>query len=114
MRIQMELHPYLRQEVALAYFKEKGIHVTAYSPLGSPDSAAIFQRHLAPDLLGDPIVREVAEKLGKNVGQVQTERIPYTDRSLHSDALCQILIRWGLQRDTSVLVKSVKPERIKV
>ncbi|KAK9464162.1 NADP-dependent oxidoreductase domain-containing protein [Lipomyces oligophaga] len=80
---QVELHPYLPQHKLLALCKEKGIHVTAYSPLGSTS---------AP-LQNEPVVKAIAEKLGKTSPQ--------------------ILISWAVSRGTSVLPKSVTPDRVR-
>ena len=90
--VQVEVHPYWRQDSLLAYCKDKGIHVTAYSPLGSPDSSTMFQRK-GPKLMDDPTLAAIASKLNK------------------SPAQC--LIRWGIQHGTSVLPKSVNEGRIK-
>ena len=51
---QIENHPDLPQQEIVDFCKEKGIHVTAYSPLGSTGS---------PLLTAEPIV-EVANKRG--------------------------------------------------
>lgn len=51
---QIENHPYLPQQDIVDFCKEKGIHVTAYSPLGSSGSP----------LLNEERVTEVAEKHG--------------------------------------------------
>lgn len=56
---QVEIHPYWRQERLVSFCRKNNIHVTAYSPLGSPDSAAMFNRH-APVLMQDPVVKAVA------------------------------------------------------
>jgi hypothetical protein len=45
---QVELHPYLPQDALVAYCQARGIHVTAYSSLGSGGT---------PSLLQDPTVR---------------------------------------------------------
>ncbi|KAK9377988.1 NADP-dependent oxidoreductase domain-containing protein [Kockiozyma suomiensis] len=79
---QVELHPYNPQFKLLKYTKEKGIHLTAYSPLGSTD---------AP-LQQEKIVSLIAEKTGKTA--------------------TQILISWAIWRGTSVIPKSVTPSRI--
>jgi len=50
---QVEMHPLLPQTPLVRYCLERGIHVTAYSPLGSPD----FNRS-ARSLINDPVVRE--------------------------------------------------------
>ncbi|CEP12468.1 hypothetical protein [Parasitella parasitica] len=78
---QVELHPYLPQTKLLEYCASKGIHNSAYSPLGSTQST-LFQ---------DKTLAEIAKAHGKSIAQ--------------------ILISWGVTR-TSVLPKSVNPERI--
>lgn len=88
---QIELHPYLPQEKLVSFCKENGLLVTAYSPLGSPDSRA--EKHAQdPKLLEDGIVRAIAQKHGATVGQV--------------------LIAWSVARDIAVIPKSVNQARI--
>ncbi|OVA07824.1 Aldo/keto reductase [Macleaya cordata] len=82
---QMEMHPGWRNDKMLEYCKKNGIHVTAYSPLGSSEGGR--------DLIHDPTVDRVAKKLNKTPGQ--------------------ILVKWGIQRGTSVIPKSTNNERIK-
>ena len=67
---QVEAHPYHRNDALLAWCRERGVHLTAYSPLGSPDSESIFPRKRPLRLLEDPALGEVAGRLGKDVGQV--------------------------------------------
>ena len=49
----------------------QGIHVTAYSPLGSPDSATMMKRSEdAPRLLQEPTVLDISKKHDRPAGQV--------------------------------------------
>ena len=79
---QIELHPNMPSPKTLEYCKSKGIHCTAYSCLGSTDSP----------LSKDETLLSVAKEVGKSPQQV--------------------LLMWGLQRDTSVIPKSVTPKRV--
>eukprot|EP00760_Papus_ankaliazontas_P030538 PhM_4_TR4884/c1_g1_i3/m.35322/K00002/AKR1A1, adh; alcohol dehydrogenase (NADP+) len=88
---QCELHPYHRQDALLAYCKQHNIHMTAYCPLGSPSNQAA--KGVTISMLTDPNIKLVADKYpGATVAQV--------------------LLAWGMQRGTSVIPKSVTPERI--
>ena len=48
----------------------QGIHVTAYSPLGSPDSAEMMKRAHKEPLMQSPKVKEIAAKHNKAAAEV--------------------------------------------
>ncbi len=89
---QVELHPYLQQDELLATCKKHDIEVTAYSPLGSGDRPAGLKNKDDAVLLKDPMISEIAERIGATPAQV--------------------LLSWALHRSTSVIPKSVNRERI--
>ena len=68
---QVEAHPYHRNDALLAWCRERGVHLTAYSPLGSPDSASVFKRD-APVLLEDRELRSIAARLGRSPAQARS------------------------------------------
>ncbi|KAM0750838.1 aldo/keto reductase [Meredithblackwellia eburnea MCA 4105] len=80
---QVESHPYFPQRALTDYCKEKGIHLTAYCPLGQYNSP----------ILKDDVILKLAEKYNKTTGQV--------------------LLNWSIQRGGwSVVPKSSNPTRM--
>ncbi|KAI8336788.1 NADP-dependent oxidoreductase domain-containing protein [Chlamydoabsidia padenii] len=69
---QIELHPYLPQFDVLEYCAAKGIHVTAYSPLGSTNSP----------FLSDPQLQKIA--------------------SAHQTSVAGIMLSWGALRGSVI------------
>jgi alcohol dehydrogenase (NADP+) len=90
---QVELHPLLQQRDLVAYCTSNGIHITAYSPLGSGDRPAFVKAPDAPVLLDNPIIRSIAEA--------------------HERSPAQVLIAWHVQRQISTIPKSVTPARLR-
>ncbi|KAG2618843.1 hypothetical protein PVAP13_3NG141347 [Panicum virgatum] len=83
---QVECHPVWQQDKLRKLCQLKGVHLSAFSPLGSPGVNG-------PSVLNNPIVISVAEKLQKTPAQVA--------------------LRWGIQMGQSVLPKSANEARIK-
>jgi len=91
---QIELHPYNAQTDLIRYCNSQQIHVTAYSPLGTPDNPTPPPN--APVLLQDPVLNAIGQK--------------------HHKSAAQVALRWAVQREggsLSVIPKSTKPARIR-
>lgn len=91
--LQIEMHPYLTQEKLTRFCRESGIGVTAFSPLGAQ---SYFQLNMAQQ---DEAVME-SETI-KSIAAV------------HDRTPAQILLRWGVQRGTSIVPKTSNVDRLK-
>eukprot|EP00727_Mastigamoeba_balamuthi_P014463 m51a1_g9641 putative aldo keto diketogulonate reductase (605) ;mRNA; f:1161175-1163876 len=87
---QVEAHVLLQQPKLREFARHEGIHLTAYSTLGSPGSNFLPQGF--PNLLELPEVVAIAKRMGATPAQV--------------------LLKWALQNGFSVIPKSVTPSRM--
>ena len=78
---QIEVYPYFTQDEVRDFCAEHQIAIEGWSPLGQGT------------VLGDPVIRSIAERAGKTPAQV--------------------VLRWHIQRGDIVFPKSVTPDRIK-
>jgi diketogulonate reductase-like aldo/keto reductase len=81
--IQVESHPYLPEWELLDFCREHGIVLQAFAALGHA---------LEPRLLDDPVIKEIARRVGKTSAQVA--------------------LAWAVQRGTAFLTTSTTPHRI--
>lgn len=90
--LQVEIHPYLTQEKLLRFCRESDIAVTAFSPLGAPSYLPLGMADPGESVLEEEVVREAA---------LRVRRTP-----------AQVVLRWGVQRGTTVIPKTVQPRRL--
>ena len=86
--MKVELHPYFSQVPLVKFCHSKGIHVTAYSPLGQG-------RQKSPVVLDDPKISDIAKSLGEHVTPAQ------------------VILAWIMERGIVAIPKSVTESRIK-
>ncbi|KAF2832849.1 Aldo/keto reductase [Ophiobolus disseminans] len=89
---QIELHPYLQQHSFTDFHKQKGIHVTQYSPFGNQNEIYDSGKGMGK-LMDDPVLVEIGKKHGKTGAQVA--------------------LAWGIAKGHSVIPKSKTESRIK-
>jgi len=90
--LQVESHPYLVQEKLLQFCEQEDIVYTAFSPLGALSYFTLGMAQEGESVMEEPVVKKAAERLGKTPAQV--------------------LLRWGVQRNTAVIPKTSKKERL--
>ncbi|KAK9091290.1 hypothetical protein Sjap_024467 [Stephania japonica] len=82
---QVEMHPAMQQKKLRELCKEKGIHVSAYSPLGGKEWGFDV-------VLGNELLKEIAQNKKKSVAQIG--------------------LRWGYEQGASMVVKSFNRARL--
>ncbi|CAK1356143.1 unnamed protein product [Cercospora beticola] len=90
---QYECHPYLQQTAFYSFHKEKGIHVTQYSPFGNSNEIYDSGKNIGK-LIEDPELVEIGKKYGGKSG-------------------AQGALAWGVTMGRSVIPKSKTEARIK-
>jgi D-xylose reductase len=90
--LQVELHPYLTQEKLLRFCHEAHIGVTGFSPLGASSYVALGMAAASESVLNEAVVCAIAKQHGKTPAQV--------------------VLRWGVQRGTAVVPKTVRVDRL--
>ncbi|MEX0963971.1 MAG: aldo/keto reductase [Pseudohongiellaceae bacterium] len=91
--LQIESHPYLTQEALIRAAAAYDIAVTAFSPLGALSYVSLDMASEKESVLRQQIVIEAAQRL---------QRSP-----------AQVVLRWGIQRNTAVIPKTVNPNRLR-
>lgn len=82
--VQNEIHPYYQENDVIPFIQESGIVVQGWYPLGGRGHTA--------ELLGDPVITEIAET--------------------HDISSAQVILRWNLQKGVVVIPGSSNPEHI--
>ena len=90
--LQIELHPYLTQKPLVRFAQENDIAVTAFSPLGASSYQPLGMAGDDESVLDTSVVKSIA--------------------SSHDRSPAQIVLRWGVQRGTSVIPKSSNTDHL--
>ena len=90
---QVEIHPFLQQNVLKSYCDKEGIFLTGYAPLGSGDRPANRVVSGEPVLFENQTLLELANKKGCSAAQ--------------------LMLAWAVNRGTCTIPKSVNAERLK-
>nr|AAG15839.2 NADPH-dependent mannose 6-phosphate reductase [Phelipanche ramosa] len=88
---QIETHPYFQRESLVKFCQKHGICVTAHTPLGG--ALANTEWFGTVSCLDDPVIKGLTEKYKKKT-------------------VAQIALRWGIQRNTVVIPKTSKQDRL--
>jgi D-xylose reductase len=90
--LQIESHPHLTQQRLIRLAQHYDIAVTAFSPLGAGSYVELSMASDQDSVLQQAVVKDIARRV---------QRTP-----------AQVVLRWGVQRGTSVIPKTSRVERL--
>lgn len=88
---QLECHPYLQQRAFTQWHRERGIHITHYSPFGNQN--------------------EIYDS-GKGIGKLMDDAVLVEIGKKHGKSGAQVALAWGIAQGHSVIPKSKTEARI--
>ncbi|MEA5403199.1 aldo/keto reductase [Arcicella sp. DC2W] len=91
--LQLELHPFLQQNKIVDFANANNIILTGFCPLGSSDRPINRISAGEPKLFENKTIIDIAQEKGNTPAQ--------------------IMLAWAINRGTSVIPKSVNPQRLK-
>ena len=91
--LQLELHPFLQQNKIVEFANANNIILTGFCPLGSSDRPINRISEGEPKLFENKTIIDIAQEKGNTPAQ--------------------IMLAWAINRGTSVIPKSVNPQRLK-
>ncbi len=91
--LQLELHPFLQQNKIVDFANANNIILTGFCPLGSSDRPINRITAGEPKLFENKTIIDIAQEKGNTPAQ--------------------IMLAWAINRGTSVIPKSVNPQRLK-
>lgn len=91
--LQLELHPFLQQNKIVDFANANNIILTGFCPLGSSDRPINRITAGEPKLFENKSIIDIAQEKGNTPAQ--------------------IMLAWAINRGTSVIPKSVNPQRLK-
>ncbi len=91
--LQLELHPFLQQNKIVDFANANNIILTGFCPLGSSDRPINRISEGEPKLFENKTIIDIAQEKGNTPAQ--------------------IMLAWAINRGTSVIPKSVNPQRLK-